>query len=120
MFRRFFCVRSAIPIGAGCIGVPLVLADYMEDDRVRCASSIVMQIACYLGFTNRKRKYFEEKTAVTLKSKQTSIATVRNHLRTLASFPTPLIFHWPIPLNRYLIQYRKRFEPIDKDFKNKH
>jgi hypothetical protein len=51
-----------------------------------------------LGFTNRKRKYFEEKTTATLKSKQTSIATVRNHLRTLASSPTPLIFHWSLPL----------------------
>jgi hypothetical protein len=34
----------------------------------------------------------------TLKSKQTLIATVRNHLRTLASFPTLLIFHWSLPL----------------------
>jgi hypothetical protein len=51
-----------------------------------------------LGFTNRKRKYFEEKTTATLKSKQTSIATVRNHLQTLASSPTPLIFHWSLPL----------------------
>ncbi len=33
-----------------------------------------------------------------LKSKQTSIATVRNHLRTLASFLTPLIYHWSLPL----------------------
>ncbi len=57
-----------------------------------------MLIAYHLGFTNRKRKYFEEKMTATLKSKQTSIATVRNHLRTLASFPTPLIFHWSLPL----------------------
>jgi hypothetical protein len=34
----------------------------------------------------------------TLKSKQTLIATVRNHLRILASFPTLLIFHWSLPL----------------------
>jgi hypothetical protein len=34
----------------------------------------------------------------TLKSKQTAIATVRNNLRTLASFPTTLIFHWSLPL----------------------
>ncbi len=81
-----------------CIGAPLVLVDYKEDDRVRCASPIFMLIAYYLGFTNSKRKYFEEKTTATLKSKQTSIATVRNHLRTLASFPIPLIFHWSLPL----------------------
>ena len=99
MFRGFlFHVRSAIIMGAGCISTPLVLAYYKEDDRVLCASPIFMLIAYYLGFTNRKRKYFEEKTTATLKSKQTSIATVQNHLRTLASFPTPLIFHWSLPL----------------------
>ncbi len=58
--RISFHVRSAITIGAGCIGVPLVLADYKEDDRVLCASPIFMLIAYYLGFTNRKWKYFEE------------------------------------------------------------
>ncbi len=79
-FADFFLVRSAINIGAGCIVAPLVLADYKEDDCVRCASPIFMLIAYYLGFTNRKRKYIEEKTTVRLKSKQTSIATVRNHL----------------------------------------
>ncbi len=66
--------------------------------KVRCASPIFKPIAYKLRFTNRKRKYFEEKTTATLKSKQTSIATVRNHLRTLASFPTTLIFLWSLPL----------------------
>jgi hypothetical protein len=77
---NFFCVRSAITIGAGCIGVPLLLAEYMykEEDCVRCASPIFMPIAYYLGFTNRKRKYVKEKMMTTLKSKQTSIATVRS------------------------------------------
>jgi hypothetical protein len=45
MFRRFFHVRFAITFGAGCIGVPLVLADYKQDDRVPCASTIFMPIA---------------------------------------------------------------------------
>ncbi len=36
-----------------------------------------------------KRKFVEEKTTTKLKSKQTSIAMVRNHLQTLASLPTP-------------------------------
>ncbi len=80
----FFHVRSAITYGAGCIGAPLVLADYKEDERVRCASPIFMLIAYYLGFTNKKRKYFEEKTTATLLNKQTSIAIsppmVQNHL----------------------------------------
>jgi hypothetical protein len=75
MFRGFFfhvwcrVHRSAISIGG-----------YKEDDSVRCASPNFMLIAYYLGFTNRKRKYFEEKMTAALKSKQTSIATVRNHL----------------------------------------
>jgi hypothetical protein len=34
----------------------------------------------------------------TLKSKQTSIATVRYHLLPVASLLTPLIFHYPLPL----------------------
>jgi hypothetical protein len=38
-----------------------------------------MLIAYYLGFPNRKPKYFEEKTTATLKNKQTSIAAVLNH-----------------------------------------
>jgi hypothetical protein len=57
----FNYVRSAITIGAGGIGAPLVLTDYKQDDRVWCASPIFMQIAYNLGFTNRKRKYVEEK-----------------------------------------------------------
>jgi hypothetical protein len=36
----------------------------------------------------------------TLKSKQTSIATVRKHLRTVASLPTSLTFHYPLPLKQ--------------------
>ena len=71
-----------------------LVRQYSHRLTVRCASPIFIPIAYYLGFTNRKRKYFEEKTKATLKSKQTPIATVRNHLRTLASSPTPLIVHW--------------------------
>jgi hypothetical protein len=97
-FADFFHVLSAITIGAGGIGAPLVLADYKQDDRVRCASHIFMLIAYNLGFTNRKRKYVEEKRMATLKSKQTSIATVRKHLLTVVSLPTPLIFCYPLPL----------------------
>jgi hypothetical protein len=77
------------------------LADCKEEDRVLCASPIFMLIAYYLGFTDRKWKYFEEKMMATLKSKQTLIATDRNHLRTLGSFPTPLLFHWSLPLSDY-------------------
>ncbi len=76
-----------------------LVRQYSHRLTVRCASPIFIPIAYYLGFTNRKRKYFKEKTTATLKSKQTSIATVWNHLRTLASSPTPLIFHWSLPLS---------------------
>jgi hypothetical protein len=44
----------------------------------------------------------------TLKSKQTAIATVRNNLRTLASFPTTLIFHWSLPLSEYCKELQVR------------
>jgi hypothetical protein len=76
----------------------ILVRQYSHWLKLRCASPIFKPIAYKLRFTNRKRKYFEEKSTATLKSKQTSIATVRNHLRTLASFPTPLIFHWSLPL----------------------
>jgi hypothetical protein len=72
-----------------------------EDDRVRCASPIFKPIAYKLSFTNRKRKYFAEQMTATLKIKQTSIATVRNHILSVACFLTPLFFHYPLPL-KYL------------------
>ncbi len=69
-----------------------------EADRTfRCASPIFMTIAYYLGFTNGKQKYIEEKTTAILKSKQTLIVMVRNHLRTVASLPTLLPFHYILP-----------------------
>jgi hypothetical protein len=51
-----------------------------------------------MSFTNRKRKYVEEKMTAKLKHKQTSIATVWYHLLPVASLLTPLIFHYPLPL----------------------
>jgi hypothetical protein len=59
---------------------------------VQCALPIFKPIAYKLSFTNRKRKYFEEKKTATLKIKQTSIATVRNHIPTVACFLTPSLF----------------------------
>ncbi len=75
----------------------------LADRTFRCALPIFIPIAYLLCFTNRKRKYVEEKTMATLKSKQTSIATVRNHLRTGASLPTPLPFHYSLPLSYSII-----------------
>ncbi len=69
----------------------------------RCASPIFKPIAYKLSLTNRKRKYFEEKMTATLKIKQTSIATVRNHILTVACFLTPLPFHYPLPLVQILL-----------------
>jgi hypothetical protein len=71
-----------------------------EADRtVRCASPIFRPVAYKLSFTNRNWKYFEEKATAILKIKLTSIAMVRNHILTVACFPTPLSFHYPLPLN---------------------
>ncbi len=52
------------------------------------------------GFTKGKRKYIEGKTTTKLKSEQTLIALVQNHLRTVASLLIPLIFHYSLPLNQ--------------------
>ncbi len=112
----FFPVRTATPIGTGTgnIGAPIVLAEYKEDDRVRCASPIFKPIAYKLCFTNRKRKYFEEQTTATLKIKQTSIATVRNHILSIACFLTPLFFHWSLPLKKSSVVSLKIFHPVLK------
>jgi hypothetical protein len=76
---------------------------------IRCASPICKPIADKLSFTIRKRKYFEEKTTATLKIKQTSIATVRNHILTVACFTTPLPFHYTLLLKLYsFINIRKK------------
>ncbi len=70
-----------------------------------------MLIAYYLG--NRKRKYVKEKTTTTLKSKETSIATVRYHLQTLASFTTLLVFHWSLPLKG--LSHEIDFKNVDEN-----
>ncbi len=94
-----FRVRSAITIGAGCIGAPIGVAEYKVDACVRCASPIFIPIADKLSLTNRKRKYVAEKTTGPLKSKQTSITTVRCPILSAARLPTPLIFRYPLPLS---------------------
>ncbi len=99
-FADFFRVRSAIPIGAGCA---IILADCKEDERVLCASPIFKPIAYKLSIYNRRQKYIEEKTTATLKFKQSSIATVLNHLLTVARFPTPPYFSLPTTFNLFRI-----------------
>jgi hypothetical protein len=47
-----------------------------------------------------------------LKSKQTSIATVRYHLLPVASLLTPLIFHYPLPLKTHLCSKMHFFPKI--------
>jgi hypothetical protein len=66
-------------------------------------------IAYKLSFTNRKRKYFEEKTTATLKIKQASIATPKliltsSLLPDLPPFSLPTTF--------------KRFRQISTDVEN--
>jgi hypothetical protein len=66
---------------------------------VWCASPIFTLIAYKLVFSKQKRKFIKEKTTKKFKSKQTSIATAQNRPRTVASLPTPLPFHYPLPLS---------------------
>jgi hypothetical protein len=94
----FFRVRSATPIGAGCIGAPIALAEYKEDDCVWCASPIFIPNAYKLSFSHRKWKYVAENTTGPSKRKQTSITTVRYPILSVARLPTPLIFRYPLPL----------------------
>jgi hypothetical protein len=104
MFYRFFVsVRSALPItiGAGWIGAPIGVAEYNEDACVQCASPVFIPIAYKLSLTNRKRKYVAEKTTGPLKSKQTSITTVRCPILSVARLQTPLIFRYPLPLKSF-------------------
>jgi hypothetical protein len=89
------------------IGGPMVLHILLVDrteerggpnSSVRLAH-IFKPIAFQLIFTNRKQKNVEEKTTATLKIKQTSIATVRNHILTVACFLTPPPFSLPTSFN---------------------
>ncbi len=50
------------------------------------------------GLFKQETEILWRKAMVTLISKKTSIATVQYHLWTVASLPTPLIFHYPLPL----------------------
>ncbi len=86
---------------------------YSHRVTIRCALPIFKPIAYKLNFTNRKRKYFEEKTTATLKIKQTSIATVRNHILTVACLPTPLPFHYPLPLRIIFLSFKRRLTHCD-------
>ncbi len=76
--------------GAPMPPAPLLLADrwfhisYWLTEQFDTPRLFSSQSPNYLSFTNRKRKYVEEKTTATLKIKQTSIATVRNHILTVA------------------------------------
>ncbi len=56
-----------------------------------------------LIFTKRKRKFVEEKTTTKLKNKQTSIATVRNRLRTVGCLLTHLPFHYGTHYLKYIL-----------------
>ncbi len=87
------CAWSALPLADRDIDAPIVTSANSS------VSFTYFQANPYkLSFTNRKWKYFEEQTTATLKIKQTSIATVGNHILTVVCFLTPLFFHYPLPL----------------------
>jgi hypothetical protein len=98
--EKLFCALCLVSIAYWRRGT--FVRQYSHRLTVRCASPIFKPIAYKLGFTNRKRKYFEEQTTATVKIKQTSIATVRNHILTVACFLTPFFFHYPLPLKNML------------------
>ncbi len=47
----------------------------------------------------RKRKYIKSKTIAKLKGKQTSIAAVRGHFLSYATFSTPILSRYRLPLS---------------------
>jgi hypothetical protein len=65
-----------------------------------------------LSFTNRKRKYVEEKMTATLKFKQSSIATVRNHLLTVYQIPDPPYFSLPTTFKLTIPGFPKNLLPV--------
>jgi len=74
-------------LAGGDIGAPIFTSVTVRGD-----SPVFKPIAYKMSVTNRKRKYFEEKTTATLKSKR-----IDRH-NTSHGFPTPLIFHWSLYL----------------------
>ncbi len=78
------------------IGWPMVSLLLLADRTVRLAYFQANRLLT--GLYKQERKYVEEKMTATLKIKQTSIATVRNHILSVACFLTPLPFHYPLPL----------------------
>jgi hypothetical protein len=95
-------------LAQGASGCAIILEDCKEDERVLCTLPVFKPIAYKLSISNRRWKYLEEKTTGTLKFKQSSIATVLNHLLTVARFPTPLIFRYPLPLSNLFM--KRNFE----------
>ncbi len=52
-------------------------------------------------YLNGKGNTLEKRPRQIKKTKRTSIASVRNHIRKFAILPASLIFHYPLPLNVY-------------------
>jgi hypothetical protein len=51
-----------------------------------------------LGWSERKRKQNYFKMAAKLKEKRTSITTVPSMFQSFATFPTNLLFHYPLQI----------------------
>ncbi len=50
--------------------------------------------------------------AAKLKDKRTSITTVRDQFQSFATFPTPLVSHWSLPLRRKTLIFLKVIQGI--------
>ncbi len=86
-------------IGAGCIGAQLILADYTVSKMIVFGAPRLYGLSNFL-LTELYKQEMEILWRIEdcqIKIKQTLISTVRNHLLTVAWFPTPLIFHCPLP-----------------------
>ena len=53
----------------------------------------------HFALLGRKRKYVKSKKTAKLKGKQTSIAAVRGHFLSFATFPTPILSRYRLPLS---------------------
>ncbi len=98
-----------IPTATDAILIELISWDSFKSpiggqNKKRCGPNSSVRLAYFQAnhllteLYKQERKYIEEKMTGTLNIKQTLIATVRNHILTVACFLTPLPFHYPLPL----------------------
>jgi hypothetical protein len=102
LFRGFFfSVRRASPNDAGCFGASIGSARYKRERKNMCLAAA---FCLFMGTSETLKLEMTTK----LKDKQTSIAIVRDLLRTFATFPAPLLSHCRLSFNGSCYQIAKR------------